>query len=138
MSDDLHGPVDFILIEFPAEADTSDAATALLDLVESGTIRLWDLLVIRKADDGSVLAIEVSDSPFARFAGARSGLLGDDDIAEAASVLEPGTGAALIVYENAWAVPFVAGALKAGGQLVASVRIPATTIIEALDALDAS
>jgi len=138
MSDDLHGPVDFILLEFPAEADTSEAAAAMLDLVESGTIRLWDLLVIRKAADGSVVAVEVSDSPFAPFAGARSGLLSDDDIAEAAGVMEPGTGAALIVYENTWAVPFIAGALKAGGQLVASTRIPAPVIIEALDALDAS
>lgn len=138
MSDDLHGPVDFILLEFPAEADTSEAAVALLDLVDSGVIRLWDLLVVRKGADGSVTALEVSaDSPFGRFAGARSGLLNDDDIEEAASVMEPGTGAALIVYENAWAVPFIAGAMKAGGQLVASTRIPATTIMEALDALDA-
>lgn len=138
MSDDVHGPVDFILLEFPADADTSDAATALIDLVERGTVRLWDLLVIRKAMDGSVTVVEVTDSPFAHLAGARSGLLGDDDIAEAAGVMEPGTGAALIVYENAWAIPFIAGALTAGGQLVASTRIPAPVIIEALDALEAS
>lgn len=136
MDEDIHGPIDFVLIEFPADADTSGAASALLDLVEQGTIRLWDLLVLRKADDGSISVVELSDTALQAFAGARSGLLGDDDIAEAAEALAPGTGAALLVYENAWAIPFVAAARGIGGEMVASSRIPAQAIIDALDELE--
>lgn len=75
---------------------------------------------------------------FSYFSGARSGLLGDDDVAEAAGALEPNTVAALIVYENTWAVPFVAAARKNGGEVVASMRIPAGDIMDALDALEAT
>ena len=78
------------------------------------------------------------DDGFAAFAGATSGLLDDDDIAEAASVLEPGTSAVLLVYENAWASPFVTAAHAAGGRLVASERIPAQTLLDVLDAVEAS
>jgi hypothetical protein len=98
----------------------------------------------RKDAAGNVEGIEITDltsegaGSFSAFAGARSGLLGDDDVAQAADALEPGTIAVLIVYENAWAGPFAAAALKAGGQMVASQRIPVTDVIEMLDALDAA
>ena len=75
---------------------------------------------------------------FSSFAGARSGLLGDDDVAQAGEVMEPGTIAVLIVYENTWAIPFVAAARRAGGEMVATTRIPAQDVMEALDALDAT
>ena len=75
---------------------------------------------------------------FAAFAGARSGLLGDDDIAEAASAMEPGTIAVLIVYENAWAAPFVSAAMRNGGQMIATTRIPVEDIIATLDALESA
>ena len=97
---DVHGPIDFVLIEFPADRLTGEAGPALLDLVERGVIRLLDLLVISKAEDGSVEAVEVTDptgpgAGFEYFAGARSGLLDDDDIREAAAAMTPGTVAAL-------------------------------------------
>jgi hypothetical protein len=136
---DVHGPIDFVLIEFPAEKLTGEAGQALLDLVESGTIRLFDLMVVAKDMDGTVRALEISESAdggFDTFAGAQSGLLGDDDIAEAGAALEPGTVAALIVYENTWAVPFVAAVRNSGGELVASTRIPASVVMEALDSLE--
>lgn len=139
-----HGPVDFLLIEFPADQPMDAVADQLLALVEQGTIRLYDLVVARKDADGTVTVIDLHDvtadgpADFAVFSGARSGLLGDEDVAEAGSVMEPGTMAALLVYENAWAVPFVAAAMAAGGQPVASLRIPAIDIIEALDELDAT
>lgn len=142
--DDVHGPIDFLLLEFATEKMTGGAATALLDLVERDTIRIYDLLVIRKEPDGSVTTLDIADVPaeasggFGVFAGARSGLLGDDDIAEAAEVMRPGTAAALLVYENAWAIPFIGAAMAADAQVVASARIPATTVMEVLDELDAA
>jgi len=139
-----HGPVDFLLLEFPAQQPTGAVAEELLRLVDQGTIRLYDLLVVRKEQDGSVTVLDLedvtADGPagvtFATFAGAQSGLLGDEDVDSAGSIMEPGTMAALLVYENAWAVPFVAATLAAGGEPVASMRIPATDIMAALDELD--
>ena len=137
---EVHGPVDFVLIEFHADKLTGEAAPALMDLVERGIIRLYDLMVISKHDDGSVEALELQDPAgvdgFSYFAGARSGLLGDDDLREAAEAMEPGTVAALIVYENSWAIPFVAAARNSGGELIASARIPATDVMAALEALE--
>lgn len=140
---DVMGPVDFVLLEFQSDQLDGSAAAALLDLVDRGIVSILDLLVIQKETDGSFSGIDISDltadhlGGIAVFAGARSGLLGDDDLADAASALEPGTTGAVIVYENTWARPFVAAAQRAGGQLVASARIPADAVNEALDALDA-
>lgn len=141
-----HGPVDFLLIEFPADGATDAVADELLALVDRGTILLYDLLVARKDVDGSVTLLDLQDvtaegpasATFVEFSGARSGLLDDDDLERAGSIMEPGTTAALLVYENAWAVPFVAAAMAAGGEAIASMRIPATDIIAALDELDAT
>jgi len=141
---DVAGPVDFILLEFE-NGDHMDgsAAAALLDLVDRGVVTVLDLLVIRKDADGSFSGIEIEDlsadqiGGITAFAGARSGLLGDDDLADAANALAPGTVGALIVYENAWARPFVAAAHNAGAQVVASARIPADAVNEALELLDA-
>ncbi len=139
-STDVHGPVDFVLLEFPRDRLTGEAGAALLDLVQRGVIRLYDLMVISKAEDGSVALLELNDpalpGDFAGFAGARSGLLGDDDMREAAEAMAPNTVAALIVYENAWAIPFVAAARNSGGDVVASARIPATDLMDALEALE--
>ena len=141
---DVHGPIDFLLLEFAADKMTGAAASALLDLVERDVVRIYDLLVIRKEDDGSFSGIDVTDlsaddvGGFVAFAGARSGIVGDEDVSEAAAAIEPGTAAALIVYENRWAVPFVAAARDAGAQVVASARIPANVVMDVLDELDAA
>jgi len=137
---DAHGPVDFLLLEFPADRLTGSVVPELIALVESGTIRLYDLMVISKSEDGAVEALELRDSPlgqdFQYFAGATSGLLDDDDMRQAAEAMTPGTVAALLVYENSWAVPFVTAARNSGAELIASARIPATVVMEALDALE--
>ncbi len=137
------GPIDFLLLEFdPAKADGS-AAAALSDLVNNGIIRLYDFLVIVKTEDGDVAAVEISEAGvgdlggFDQFNGARSGLVSDDDIVEAGAALQPGRAAALFVYENTWAIPFIAAAQSADAHVVATARIPADVIIETLDALDA-
>ena len=141
---EVHGPIDFLLLEFKGDKMDGQAGEALLDLVSRGIIRIFDCLVVRKDADGTFSGIDVTDlsadeiGGFTAFAGARSGLLGDDDVSEAASAMEPGTAAAMLVYENTWAIPFVAAALDSGAQLVASQRIPATVVMEALDALEAN
>jgi len=142
---DVAGPVDFVLLEFddPSRMDGA-AAAALLDLVDRGLVTILDLLVIQKEADGSFSGIEIDSlsseqvGGITAFAGARSGLLGDDDMAEASDALAPGTVGALIVYENSWARPFVAAVRNAGGELVASARLPADAVNEALELLDAA
>ena len=136
------GPVDYLLLEFPDQEPTGEGAAALAELVDAGIIHIYDIVAVRKAADGTISGFELTDlgdgvTGFAAFAGARSGLLGDEDVEEAGGILEPGTIAVLIVFENTWARRFVAAALNAGGQVVASARIPADEIAMALDALEA-
>jgi Family of unknown function (DUF6325) len=137
---EVHGPIDFVIIEFPAGPPGKELADAMVDLIERGTINLYDLLVVQKGEDGSVEAIELVDDTdaghFAGFLGARSGLLGDADIEAAAEAMEPGTTAVVILYENAWARPFVAAARADGGMLIASARLTAQDVMDALDALE--
>ena len=141
---DVHGPVDFVLIEFTGNRLTGRTAEELVNLVERGVIRLFDLLIVGKAEDGSIYGVELTDSAveqigaYAGLSWARSGLLSDDDMHEAAKAMEPGSLAALIVYENLWAIPFVAAAREAGGELVAAGRIPAQDVIDALTDLEAA
>ena len=138
---DLHGPIDFVLIEFPPDNPDGAAAQALADLVEAGTIRLLDLLVVHRGTDDTVSVIDVDgqgDTAFLQFSGARSGLIGDDDVAQASDAMSPGSTAALIVFENMWAAPFVAAVRSHGGEVVASQRIPAQDVIDALDAIESA
>ena len=137
---DALGPIDFLLMEFPNERTDGAAAAALADLIEAGTIRLLDLVIARKEVDGTVAIIDIDGlgdvSSFVQFAGARSGLIGHDDVQQAGDAMTPGTTAALLVFENAWAAPFVAAARKNGGEVIASMRIPAQDVMDALDALE--
>jgi hypothetical protein len=139
----VHGPVDFLLLEFREDRLTGRAAQELVNLVERGIVALYDLLVVGKSADGSVYAVELTDegvsgaAGFTDLAWARSGLLSEEDLQEAAQAMEPGTLGVLIVYENTWAVPFVAAAMESGGELIAGARIPAPELMAALEALDA-
>ncbi|MGY1785133.1 DUF6325 family protein [Geodermatophilus sp. SYSU D00698] len=140
---DQMGPVDYLVVAFPAERMTGEALPLLVDLVDRGVIRILDLVFLRKDADGTVTALEQTDLrrmqvlEAALFDGARSGLLGDDDLAEAAAALDPGTAAGILVYENVWAAPFARALRRSGGQLVASGHVPVQAIIAALDALEA-
>ena len=137
---DEMGPIDYIVIEFPGSQMTGEGLPILVDLVERGTIRLIDLVFFTKAADGSVAMVEIADLDgdgsldLAIFEGASSGVLGEDDINEAAAAVEPGSSAALLVYENTWAAPFAAAVRRGGGQLVAFGRIPIQALVAALDA----
>jgi hypothetical protein len=135
------GPIDYILVEWPGKQPTGEAAPHLVDLVERGIIRVLDLAFITKAEDGSVAGMDIKDvgeqvEEMKVFEGASSGVLGDDDIEEAAAALEPGTSAALLVYENRWAGPFASAVRRSGGQLVATGRIPVQAILAALEAAE--
>ena len=137
------GPIDFVVIEWPADKQPNgEAFPHLVDLVDRGLIRVLDLAFVRKETDGSIVGLDLQDfaadgdPQLTIFEGATSGLLGDDDRQEAGNALEPGASAALIVYENTWAAPFATALRKAGAQLVASGRIPVNAIISALDELE--
>jgi hypothetical protein len=143
-TDDIEmGPIDYLLVEWPGKQPEGEIAPYLVDLVDRGLIRILDLVFLAKGDDGSIAAMEIADvggevAELAIFEGASSGLLDDEDIDEAGAALEPGTSAALLVYENTWAGPFAAAVRRSGGQLVASGRIPVTDVLAALDAVEAT
>lgn len=137
------GPIDYILVEWPGRQPNGEVAPHLVDLVDRGLIRILDLAFVAKDEDGTVAGLELADlgdggAELEVFAGASSGLLDDDDLTEAAAALEPGTAAALLVFENTWAAPFVTAVRSSGGQLVASGRIPVEDVLAALDAAEAN
>ena len=143
--DDLNemGPIDYVLVEWPGRQPNGEVAPHLVELVDRGLIRILDLAFIAKDEDGSVVGMEIADlggdvAELSIFEGAASGLLSDEDIDEAGSALEPGTSAALLVFENAWAAPFATAVRRSGGQLVASGRIPVQAVLAALDAAEAN
>jgi hypothetical protein len=139
------GPIDIVVIAYPAGAPmTGEAAPLLVDLVERGIIRVLDAMFVMKNEDGTYSGFEARDlddknvGDFTVFDGASSGLLGDEDVSKVADEIEPGSAAVMIVYENRWAAPFVAAVRRNGGVPVAFERIPAQDVIDALDALDAA
>ncbi|MBY8880579.1 DUF6325 family protein [Streptomyces sp. PLK6-54] len=133
------GPIDYVIVEFPGSKMTGEGLPLLVDLVDRGIIRILDLLFVTKDLDGTLTALALSDATgedvpeLAVFQGAASGLLGEDDLAEAASVIEPGNSAGVLIYENAWAAPFAAALRRGGAQMVASGRIPLQDLMEALE-----
>ena len=138
------GPIDYMVLEWAGDQPvTGEVMPLLLDLVDRGVIRILDLAFLVKAADGSVAAIDFAevaakDAGLAEFEGASSGLLGQDDLEEAANALEPGTVAGVLVWENRWAAPVAVALRRSGGQLVASGRIPVQALIASLDATEAS
>ena len=136
------GPIDYLLVEWPGRQPNGEVAPHLIDLVDRGLIRVLDLAFIAKDEDGTVTFLDLDAVAgevveLAVFQGAGSGLLDEEDRAAAAGVLEPGTSAALLVYENAWAGPFAAAVRRSGGQLVASGRIPIQAVLASLEAAEA-
>ena len=137
------GPIDYMVLEWAGDQPvTGEVMPLLLDLVDRGLIRILDLAFLVKGEDGSVAAIDLAeaalqDGGLAEFVGASSGLLGQDDLEEAATVLEPGTVAGVLVWENRWAAPVAVALRRSGGQLVASGRIPVQALLASLDATEA-
>jgi hypothetical protein len=135
------GPIDYLVIEWPHSRPNGEIAPIVVDLVERGIIRVLDLAFVAKDEDGSVTGLDISAlgeqvEELKVFEGASSGLLSDDDIAEAGAALDPGAVGALLVFENRWAAPFATAVRRSGGQLVANGRIPVQAVLAALDAAE--
>ena len=136
------GPVDYLVVEFPGNKMTGEGLPLLVDLHDRGIIRILDLVFVSKDLDGTVSGLAISDFDadgtldLAVFEGVRSGLIGEDDVEEASSALEPGNAAGILLYANTWAAPFASALLRGGAQVVASGRIPAEDLVAALDAAD--
>jgi uncharacterized protein DUF6325 len=141
---DKLGPVDYLVVEFPAGASnfTGEMAKELVALVEAGTIRVIDVLILVKDADGSVDAMELSDvadlGPLQQIEAELAELLAADDVANLAAAMDPGSTAGVLIWENLWAAPFASAARRAGGQLIADGRIPIQAIIASIEADDAA
>jgi hypothetical protein len=141
--DDVLGPIGYLIVEYSGNKFTGNAFNELLSLVDRGLVRVLDLRFVMRADDGSLAVMELSDIDadgqfdFGLFAGVSSGLLDESDLKEAASALEPNSAAAVMVYENRWAAPFVQALRGAGANLVAAGYIPQDALVAALDAAGA-
>jgi hypothetical protein len=139
------GPVDYLVVEWPpGKEPTGEGLGVLADLTDRGLIRVIDLAFVRKEEDGTVRGVAIADLDhdgsldLVQFEGASSGVLGEDDYEEAGEALEPGTSAAILVYENRWAAPFATALRRSGAQLVASGRIPVNVLLEKLEELEAA
>ena len=136
------GPVDWIVVEFPGSKFNGEIAPALRDLVQRRLIRVLDLLVLKKEQDGSLEAFELSDldpsevGELRAYESELAMLLSEDDVTAVAAAVEPGTSAAVLVWENLWAAPFASAVRHSGGQLVASGRIPVQAMLAAIEADD--
>ena len=138
------GPVDYLVVEFPAGTSnfTGEMAKELVALVDAGTIRVMDVIVLTKDADGSIEAMELSDLGDLGELQALEAELGDllaaDDLAHLAAAMEPGSTAGVLVWENLWAAPFASAARRSGGQLIANGRIPIQAIIASIEADEAA
>jgi hypothetical protein len=138
------GPVDYLVVEFPAGASnfTGEMAKELVALVDAGTIRLIDVLILTKAEDGTIDAMELSDieelGELEALESELAELLAAEDVAHLAAAMEPGSTAGVLIWENLWAAPFASAARRSGGQLIANGRIPIQAIIASIEADEAS
>src|SRR3954466_3757063 len=134
------GPVDYVVVEFPAGAKnfTGEMAAELLKLVDAGTIRVIDVLILDKNEDGSVEATELADveqlGEMQSIETELAELLAAEDVEHLAAAMEPGSTAGVLIYENLWAAPFASAARRSGGQLIANGRIPIQAIIASIEA----
>jgi hypothetical protein len=134
------GPIDYAVIEWPGEQPTGAAVPMIVEAVDRGIIRIIDIAFVGKDEGGDVYAMELSDfdgdGTFSEFEGASTGIIGDDDLQEAGRALEPGTSAAVLIWENRWAAPIAVTLRESGAQLIATGRIPVQGLLAALDATD--
>jgi hypothetical protein len=136
------GPVSYLIAEFPGNKMTGEGFSHLIDLVDRGLIRILDLLFVSRDVDGSMHILDLQDVDrdgsfdLTLFDGVASGLLDKSDVADATSVVEPGSSAGILIFENTWATPFVQALRGADAQLVAAGYIPHDTVLASLDATD--
>jgi uncharacterized membrane protein len=140
--DGVMGPISYLIVEFPGNKMTGEGLPILVDLVDKGVIRILDLMFVAKAEDGSVALVELTDLDadgqidLAVFAGASSGLIDESDLGDASNVIQPGSSAAILLFENRWAVDFVEALRRGGAQLVSAGYIPQDAIVADLDEIE--
>jgi len=138
------GPVDYIVVEFPAGKSnfTGEMASELIALVDSGTIRVIDVLILTKHEDGTIEPMELSDvgelGELEAVESQLADLLAEEDVDHLAAAIEPGSTAGVLIWENLWAAPFASAARRSGGQLIANGRIPIQAIIASIEADEAA
>jgi hypothetical protein len=138
------GPISYLIVEFPGNRMTGEGFVALLDLVDRGLIRILDLRFVRKDSDGSVRAVELMDLDrdgtfdVALLEGASSGMIDESDVADAAAVLDAGSSAGVLIFENRWALPFVQALRRGGAELVAAGYVPQDALVASLDAAESA
>jgi hypothetical protein len=137
------GPVDVVVIGYPADAPrTGEAIPLFVDLVDRGIVRVLDVLLVQKDSEGNVSGLEITDldgdgvDDLVVFAGARTGMLGDEDASTAGDALEPGEAAVMICFENTWAAPFATAVRRNGGRVLAFERVAAQDVLDTLEALE--
>lgn len=137
------GPVDVVVIGYPPDAArTGEAIPLFVDLVDRGIIRVLDVLMVQKDAEGNISGLEITDldgdgvNDLVVFAGARTGMLGEEDANTAGQALQPGEAALLICFENAWAAPFASAVRRNGGQVLAFERVAAQDVLDTLEALE--
>ena len=134
------GPVDWLVLEFPGKQPTGEVAPFLKDLIDRGLVRLLDLMVLQKDTDGTLIVTELSELDPSELGEIRATeaelamVLSEQDVLDLAETIEPGSTAAVLVWENLWAAPFGTAVRKAGGQLVATGRIPTQAVLAAIEA----
>ena len=141
MSENLDelGPVDYIVVEFPGNKFNGNVAPALGDLVERDLVKVLDLVFVTKDADGTIEGFELGDidegiaGEIEKLEIDIAHVLSEEDVISLAGAMEPGSSAALLVWENKWAAPFASAVRHSGGQLVASGRIPVQALIGALE-----
>ena len=141
---DEFGPVDYLVVEFPAGSSnfTGEMAKELSSLVDRGIVRVLDLLVLQKDEEGNIEAFEIDDldemDELRALEAQVAEILAEEDVVHLAAAMENGSTAGVIVWENSWAAPFASAARRSGGQLIASGRIPIQAIVASLEAEEAA
>ncbi len=136
------GPISYLIVEFPGNKMTGEGLPILVDLVDRGVIRILDLTFVAKGQDGSLAVLQIEDLDLdgtvdlAVFAGASSGLVSESDLAEAAPAIQPGSSAAILIFENRWATDFVQALRRGKAELIAAGYIPQDDLVAALDAVE--
>jgi hypothetical protein len=142
MADATTGPISYLIVEFPGNKMTGEGFPILVDLVDQGVIRILDLMFVARDTDGTVSILDLSDIDhdgtldLSVFEGASSGLLDESDVADAAPVIEPGSSAGILIFENRWAAHFTDALRRGGAELVAAGYIPQDALEASLDATD--
>ena len=142
MAEEELGPIDYLIVEFPGSRMTGEGFPLLVDLVDRGLIRILDLTFVAKGTDGTLTVLDLADVDgdgeldLTVFEGASSGLMDSTDLDDASSVIEPGSSAAILIYENRWAAPLAGALRRSGAQLIARGGIPLDALAASLDAAE--